>query len=279
MEAAEVRNRFEKVLVGSDPDVLNYISDKELRDIGDMIEKLGLNEISSTRERIEVVLEELKDGEEPKISKTQLAGIIGRSTKSVQSHTPREWDDEIWAGRNGNQERVYAHRDAVTVPKTKNKQEKELRESIIESHQRAEDILGGYRQPSLEETAYTGGFDSKEEEIRKAFFELKQRQNWTEPSEKIIEDWKEELPELIGYATIILKLEDLEPKEVPGEEIYSSEKYAEKNKELIEEIEIKERKVGYDLRLPMKLVMFTDQRIINIQPTGDELEDRKYIVR
>jgi acyl-CoA synthetase (AMP-forming)/AMP-acid ligase II len=237
----------------------------------------------TTRERIMDILKERMEEGEPIVLQQELVedDSIDTGLRNIQEQVGNlRQKDKLVQGWVKNGKRAYAHSDA-DVPELEGRSQEEarLRERIIEAHQRAEDILGGYRHPSLEETAYIGGFDSKDEEFRKAFFELKQNQNWTEPSEKIIEDWKEEIPELIGYATIILKLEDLEPKEVPGEEIYSSEKYAEKNKELIEEIEIKERKVGYDLRLPMKLVRFTDQRIINIQPTGDELEDRKYIVR
>lgn len=272
----ETRKRFEEK-VGEE--AADELSDRELRNIVQMIERLELDKLEA-KEGFVKVLEETKDYEDPKTTKKNMAGILGvrpRQVNNVVSNLTEE-KDYVEPGEE-NEEKEYAHPDSDYGMVMEDIENKTLGEIVRDAYQETKHILGGYREPTLEEVAKVGGIDSQENRVRRAMHRIKAQEDWSEPPEKIIEDWKEELPELIGYAAIILKLEDLEPKEVPGEEIYSSEKYAEKNKELIEEIEIKERKVGYDLRLPMKLVRFTDQRIINIQPTGDELEDRKYIVR
>lgn len=272
----ETRQRFEEN-VGED--AAEELSNRELKNIGQRIERLNLDDLEA-KEGFVKVLEETKDYEDPKTTKRNMAGILGVSPRQINYVVSNLTEGEDYVELGGeNEEKEYAHPDSDYGRIFEEKGNNVIGEVVREAYQESKHILGGYREPTLEEVAEVGGIDSQENGVRRALHRIKFQEDWTEPSEKIIEDWKEELPELIGYATIILKLEDLEPKEVPGEEIYSSEKYAEKNKELIEEIEIKERKVGYDLRLPMKLVRFTDQRIINIQPTGDELEDRKYIVR
>lgn len=172
--------------------------------------------------------------------------------------------DKLVQGWVKNGKRAYAHADAdVPELRGRSQDKEELRELIVEAHQKAEDILGGYRQPSLEETAFIGGFDTEDERFREAFFQIKQQEGWNEPSQKEIEDWKDELTSLIAMA-VASNIEGIDPMEIPGEDIYSVEEYVEKNKGLIEKIEVQETKVGYELRLPTELSKFTDQRIISI---------------
>jgi hypothetical protein len=236
----------------------------------------------TTREKIMDILKERLEEGEPIVLQQELVDddSIDTGLRNIQEQVRNlRQQDKLVEGWVKNGKRAYAHADAdVPELEGKSQEEAKLRKRIIEAHQKAEDILGGYRQPTLEETAFIGSFDSEGETFRKAFFELKQHQNWTEPSEKEIKDWKKELSTLIGYA-VATNIEELDVKEVPGEEIYDAEKYAKKNKDLIKQIEVEERKVGYEMRLPTELVRFTEQRVLSISPIKGDIQGTSYMIR
>ena len=261
----ETRKRFEEN-VGEE--AADELSDEELKNIGLMIERLRLDKLEA-KEGFVKVLEEIKNYEEPKTTKKNMAGILDvrpRQINNVVSNLT-EGKDYVELG-DENKEKEYAHPDSDYGRIFEEEGNKVIGEVVREAYQEAKHILGGYREPTLEEVAKVGGVDSQENGVRRAMHRIKAQEGWDEPSQKEIEDWKDELPSLIAMA-VASTVESIDPMEIPGKEIYSVEEYAEKNKGLIEEVEIKETQVGYELRLPTELVEFTDQRLINFERVED----------
>lgn len=263
MKPEEVRERFSRHY---DEEELNEMNNAYLREIGEMIEKLDLKGSSDYDKKIRRVLDEIKDSEKPTITKTKLAALLDTSLRTIYENTPNSSNDEIWRGKDEGDERIYAEAEAIVEPKSRTEKENEIQREIIEAHQKAEDILGGYRQPTLEETAYIGGFDQEDSKFREIFHELLDDKDWSKPPTEKLGAGNPELKHLIGYSAIEEREDMKFDERTLSKELYSKEKYIERNRELLEEIELQitEEDV-HVMRLPDELAYFVDERNLPIK--------------
>jgi DNA-binding Lrp family transcriptional regulator len=223
----------------------------------------NINQENNTREAILEVLEERFRNFEGEISKAELADEIGVDPETVRRQAQKlKRQDKIEEVDRSDSTRAFyklkSDEDRVS-------EDEELLNEIKRAHEEAKNILGGYLHPTLEGTAFVGNFDPESERFRRAFHHLvRKQQDWNIPSESKIEGWKSDLTKLIGFAAIEAS-EDVESSvpEVPGEDVYTPEEYAEKNREFIEKVEIKHKDGDFEMmRLPDKLAYFTEDHIL-----------------
>jgi DNA-binding Lrp family transcriptional regulator len=223
----------------------------------------NIKQEKSTREAILEVLEERFRNFEGEISKTELADEIEVDPETVRRQAQKlKRQDKIEEVDRNDSDRAFYE---LKSEKDRVSEDDELLNEIKRAHEEAKNILGGYLNPTLEETAFVGNFDSENERFRRAFHHLvRKQQNWNIPSESKIRGWKSDLTKLIGFAAIEAS-EDVDSSvpEVPGEDVYTPEEYAEKNRALIDKVEIKHKDGDFEMmRLPDKLAYFTEEHIL-----------------
>jgi len=210
----------------------------------------------NNREKILKLLKERYENFEGPISKDNVSKELDVSKETVRTQTDKlKNKGKIERLEEGGGRVYYRYKG------DRSHEENDYLREIQKGRKKAKDVLGDTREPTLEETARLGNL-ALDDRFRRGFNLLKEKHNWVEPSKQSKEYSKEELEILIPRAAFELSEDYEQMTLLLNPEVYSPQKYAKRNSELLEKVEITENEGCFEMILPEELARFVDKKIL-----------------